>query len=82
MDWDPLFLSLEDEAVTGRLSAALVAAARLSAGNAEELPGGVARWIGAAARRAAERTSRAMRAEVTARERTLDDLLAFSGQRE
>lgn len=77
-----LFLSLEDEAVSGRLSAALVAAARLSAGNAEELPGGVARWIGAAARRAAERTSRAMRAEVTARERTLDDLLAFSGQRE
>lgn len=77
-----IFLSLEDEAVTGRLSAALVAAARLSAGNAEELPAGVARWIGAAAQRAAERACRSMRAEIKARERSLDDLLAVSGQRE
>jgi preprotein translocase subunit SecA len=75
-------LSLEDEALGARPGRVLAGAARLAAGESGELPGGIARWAGALAQRAAERACRAVRAEMKARDRTLDDLLAFSGRGE
>ena len=75
-----MLLSLEDEAVGPRLP--LSGAARLAARDSGELPAGVARWVVAAAQRATERACRSLRSEIAARERSLDDLLAFSGQRE
>jgi hypothetical protein len=75
-----LMLSLEDEVVGPRLGRALSAAARLAAADSGELPPGIARWVGAAAQRAAERACRLLRSEMKARERALDDLLAFSGR--
>ena len=75
-------LSLEDEALGARPGRVLAGAARLVAGESGELPAGIARWVGALAQRAAERACRALRSEMNARERTLDDLLAFSGRGE
>lgn len=75
-------LSLEDEALGAPPGRLLAGAARLAAGESGELPGGIARWAAVLAQHAAERACRALRSEMKARERTLDDLLAFSGRGE
>jgi hypothetical protein len=73
-----LLLSLEDDAVGGRLGWI----ARLSAGPSGELSPRWSRWIARGAQRAAERAQRLARQDLGARDRVLDDLLAISGRGE
>ena len=76
-----VLLSLDEEAVAAGLGG-LAWAARLALGGDPELSAPLAAWLGRRAQRAAERMARGARLELKAREQMLDDLLAFSGQRE
>jgi preprotein translocase subunit SecA len=76
-----LMLSLEEEAVAARIGPGLRALGRTFGGRGGELPAAVACWIVSQALRAAERAGRNARLETHAREQSLEDLLAFSGQK-
>ena len=76
-----LMLSLDEEAVAKALGP-LLAAARLAGRSRSELSPRFASMIGRYGQRRSERAARMARVELKAREQALDDLLAFSGQRE
>jgi hypothetical protein len=75
-----ILLALEDEGVAAQLGSLVVALARRGVG--EEYPPRRSGWIASYAQRGIERASVLMRQDVIARDRQLDDLLAFSGRRE
>lgn len=75
-----VFLSLDEEAVAAHLGEALSSMVQLALRNRAELAPSHAAWFARRAQRAAERAGRGLRLEQKAREQTLDDLLAFSGQ--
>ncbi|HEX2197008.1 MAG TPA: hypothetical protein VHG88_00075, partial [Burkholderiales bacterium] len=59
----------------------LTGLAKLAMRGKTELAPPLAAWLGRRAQRAAERAGRGLRSELKARDQALDDLLAFSGQR-
>jgi len=75
------FLALEDEALAALVGKA-ARAARRAAGGDGELSTAAAGRIAAAAQRAAQRAAARVRREVMSRERSLEELLAFSGHPE
>jgi preprotein translocase subunit SecA len=77
-----MLLSLEDEAVRTRLWAAAAWWAGRASGPSGELPQRHARWLAIWAQRGMERASAAMRQDIRLRDQQLDDLLAFTGNRE
>jgi len=77
-----MLLSLEDEAVRARLWAAAAWWAGRASGASGELPQRHARWLAVWAQRGTERASAAMRQDIRLRDQQLDDLLAFTGNRE
>jgi preprotein translocase subunit SecA len=77
-----VLLALDEEAVGARLGAALARLAQLALRRERELPPRLAAWFGGLAQRAAERAGRGARLELKARDRMLEDLLAFSGRQE
>jgi preprotein translocase subunit SecA len=77
-----MLLSLEDDAVRTRLWAAAAWWARRGTGVAGELTGRHSRWLAAWVQRGAERASAAGREDIRLRDHQLDDLLAFTGNRE
>ena len=77
-----LLLCLEDERTAARLGWLARWAARTLCRRDGELPGPLARALARRALRNSARAHRLMRAELVARERTMHDLLAFSGRRD
>jgi preprotein translocase subunit SecA len=76
------FLALEDPGVAAAAGAVACAMARLRASAQGELPGALAQWLAARAQRGMERAQATLRLAAAQRERSLEDLLAFSGQPE
>lgn len=77
-----MLLSLEEDAVRTHLWAAVAWWARRGAGASGELPERHARWLAAWVERGAERAAAATRQDIRLRDQQLDDLLAFTGNRE
>ncbi|HZF26151.1 MAG TPA: hypothetical protein VEZ88_07800, partial [Steroidobacteraceae bacterium] len=77
-----IMLALEDEGVATQLGSLVTTLARRGVGEAGECPAGHSRWLAVYAQRGIERACVLMRQDVIARDRQLDDLLAFSGRRE
>jgi preprotein translocase subunit SecA len=75
------FLALEDEALASLVGTA-AQGARAAAGSDGELSAAAAARIAAAAQEAAERAAARARREMSSREQSLEDLLAFSGHPE
>lgn len=72
-------LAMEDEAVEKALGAFIKACLRRTRG---ELPPGLARWVAGSAQTGLERAQAQTLRELVARERQIDELVAFSGRRE
>lgn len=77
-----LLFALDEEAVASRLGLLFKLVSRFFVQPGGELAPRGAALLARHAQRAAERASRGVRLDQQARERMLDDLLAFSGQRE
>ncbi len=75
------FLALDDDAVATAIGP-LAAVGRLRASQGGELPAWLAHWIAARAQRGAERAQAVKRRSAPARERQMEELLAFAGRRE
>ena len=77
-----IMLSLEDESVARFVAGPLRVAARVGSDAAGSISPAWSKWVLHFAQRGVERAFRIARQEAVARERHLDELLAFSGKRE